>query len=769
MDKKNQNIVNDLSIGDYIQVIRRGLNSLVIIFVLCLLVTIYLSFTKKPVYSSTATIMINSTNGVDNLFDLSRKSEKTDILNIKELIYTKQVSINVVKKLWENEEYRKNLEIFGTRKFEKKAWDITKYFSSDDEEVDINQPYSKDIGEKYYKNVLESIKVTNKRETDIIKVSCTSTFRDEAQLLANTVVEVFKSFDKNLNAEASLSLGKFLEEQIEIKFSELSAAEEKLLKYSAQDADSSFYSYEEDQEHVQGRLEQLLDAETKYNQAKAEKNIRIKNKEFFIKKLDEEEKKLIDNLQSSKYATINSLRIQISEKESKLLKYDDDNPVIKELQSEIDLLKIKLSDETQALIDQGLTLQDPIEHTQELIATIILLDSEIANFSATMFEYSELIKQYTKELNMLPEKQLEYARLKREVIVLGSIHNLLTEKSEETKITYASEAGSFSHVEAAFLPKNRVKPSHRQDLLLGSLFGILIGITFLLAKEYFDNTVRSIDYIERLGLTILGVIPRIGNGNSKSSTSKSKKNDIKFLFGRPEGKVLRRRLITKEDPKSPISESYRMIRTNILYTQTDQKIKSILVTSPGPGEGKSTSVTNLAITFANLGKKTVLIDADLRKPVIHRIFKMDKEPGLTHFLTGNIKSHNEIAYKTDVENLHVIPSGIIPPNPSELLGSKQMLKLIDLLKEEYDLILLDSPPISAVTDPLMISDSIDKLVLIVKSGSTHKRMLNRAVSNINSVTNKLSGVILNDLSRYNSHDSSYYYYQYYNRYYGKSS
>ena len=100
MDKKNQNIVNDLSIGDYIQVIRRGLNSLVIIFVLCLLVTIYLSFTKKPVYSSTATIMINSTNGVDNLFDLSRKSEKTDILNIKELIYTKQVSINVVKKLW---------------------------------------------------------------------------------------------------------------------------------------------------------------------------------------------------------------------------------------------------------------------------------------------------------------------------------------------------------------------------------------------------------------------------------------------------------------------------------------------------------------------------------------------------------------------------------------------------------------------------------------------------------------------------------------------
>ena len=767
MDNKNQSLANEISIGDYIRIIRRGWKYLLSIFVICLLFAAYFSFTTKPTYLSTATIMINSSNSVDNLFDLNRKREQTKILNIKELVYTKQVSIDVVKKLWNNEIHRHNMELFGTRKFIKKSWDISRFFNNKNDYLDVNQPYSKEIGEKYYKNVLQSIKVTNKRETDIIKISCSSTFPDEAQLLANTVVEVFKSFDKNLNAEVSLNLGKFLNEQIKIKFSELSKAEEKLINYQIE---NNIYGI--DGEDSNNRLVQLLEAESKYNEAKAEKNISIKNKDFFIEKLNKEESVLIDKLQSTIHAKVNYLRIQIAEKQSKLLKnliiYDESNPSIIELNSEIELLKEKLSNETEILVNQGLSAEDPINYRQELISTILLLDSEIMNFSATIDEYGKLIKKYTNDLLALPEKELEYARLKREVLVLESIYNLMTTKSEETKITYASEAGSFSNVEKAFLPINRIKPSHREDLLLGFLISMLIGITFLLAREYFDNTVRSVEYIERLGLTILGVIPRIGNGNSMKRKNTNKSNDIKNIF-QTGGKELRRRLITKEDPKSPISESYRMIRTNILYTQTENEIKSILVTSPGPGEGKSTSVTNLAITFANLGKKTVLIDADLRKPVIHKIFKIDKEPGLTHYLSKNLKSVKDIVQKTDVDNLSIIPSGIIPPNPSELLGSSQMLKLIEELKSSFDLILLDSPPISAVTDPLMISDAIDKLVLIVKSGSTHKKMFNRSISNINSVTTKLSGVILNDLSVDNSDDSYYYYYQYYNRYYGKSN
>jgi len=223
-------------------------------------------------------------------------------------------------------------------------------------------------------------------------------------------------------------------------------------------------------------------------------------------------------------------------------------------------------------------------------------------------------------------------------------------------------------------------------------------------------------------------------------------------------------LITHEDPKSPVAEAYRSLRTSLMYSSAGEQIKSILVSSPGPGEGKTTTVANLAITYANLGKKTLLLDTDLRRPVLHRVFNVNRDPGITHYLSAATDDFYSLIQTTEIENLHIVSAGVIPPNPSELLGSERMMNLVRKLEEEWDMILLDSPPLVAVTDATMISKEIDRIVMVVKSGGTDKGAFNRTLLALQNVEAPLGGIVLNAVTSKNSYGSYYYYYQYYHYY-----
>ncbi|MBT7790830.1 MAG: CpsD/CapB family tyrosine-protein kinase [Calditrichaeota bacterium] len=231
------------------------------------------------------------------------------------------------------------------------------------------------------------------------------------------------------------------------------------------------------------------------------------------------------------------------------------------------------------------------------------------------------------------------------------------------------------------------------------------------------------------------------------------------------GTDFRRRLITYEDPKSPISESYRSLRTNISYASSDQKIKSIIVSSPQPGEGKSTTVANLAIAFAQLRRRTLLVDADMRKPVQHNVFEHSRGPGLSEYLIGDVEDINSIIHKTKVENLFMITAGGLPPNPSELLGSDRMSTLVDQLENDWDMVLFDSPPIVAVTDASMISGEIDAIAMVVKAGQTDRAAVDRALDTIKNVKAPLIGAILNGANPETLAGKYSYYYSYYNYYY----
>jgi capsular exopolysaccharide synthesis family protein len=215
-------------------------------------------------------------------------------------------------------------------------------------------------------------------------------------------------------------------------------------------------------------------------------------------------------------------------------------------------------------------------------------------------------------------------------------------------------------------------------------------------------------------------------------------------------------LITENNPKSPISEGYRMLRTNIEFSTIDQTLQTIMVTSSKPSEGKSTTCANLAVAFAQANKRVLLIDADLRKPTQHHIFGMSNRFGLTTALF-NQKELRDIIQHTNTDNLSIMSAGPTPPNPSEMLSSKRMAALLATTRETYDVIIIDTPPILSVTDAQIVATQSDGVVLVVDSGKVKKEVVLKAKASLEHVKAKLIGIVLNNINRKNSDSYSYYY------------
>ncbi|MFC3039857.1 CpsD/CapB family tyrosine-protein kinase [Virgibacillus xinjiangensis] len=215
-----------------------------------------------------------------------------------------------------------------------------------------------------------------------------------------------------------------------------------------------------------------------------------------------------------------------------------------------------------------------------------------------------------------------------------------------------------------------------------------------------------------------------------------------------------RSLITKLSPRSPISEQYRTVRTNLEFSSVDHKLQSLLVTSAGPGEGKSMTTANLAVVYAQQGKRVLLIDADLRKPTVHYTFRLDNLKGLSNVLVGETSLQDAVG-QSDVDNLDVMSCGPIPPNPSELLASNRMVRLLEEAKQAYDIVIFDTPPVLAVTDSQILATLVDGAVLVVRSKQTENDAALKAIDAISSVNAKVLGTVLNDR---NKKEANYYYY-----------
>ena len=759
----------ELTIRDYYYLLRIHLKKIIFFSLLGLFIGIYQFLITPPSYTATATIVVREKPGANVIMDLRGDRERNRLENQLQLIRSRTVAKAAIEKLWLVK--KNNLDIFGSypfyprgKRFRTYLKEITSfgiYDPKNDAPVYYEEDYSDKIGERFASTLISRINLNPRINSDIIDVSYSSVWPEEAKLIVNTIVDTYKEFDQILSSENASSSVSFLEALLEDQEKSLFLSEKELTLFKKQER-----MYDLDGVAIE-ITSQIAAIESDIFSSNSEIAISKEKYNILKSKLSDDEKDFAQKIVNTINAQVVSLRNEIGQLEGQLIQnialYGPEHSAIISITKKIDALKAQLNKKVNELTNQGIVVQDPLESRQQIISELISLDSEITILQLKLKQSDELLTIFNDKLNVLPPKQLEFSRLQRNNIVLNLNYNLLRQKLEEAKINVASQVGKVQIVDYARTP-GQSGVNQNRTLLTGLIFGMFFGLALVIIIEILDNTIKTNHDIERNNLTVLGVIPSIG----EDVTSKTNNYfGIKNLFtkGQSSKGAVKRRLITKEDPRSPVSEAYRSLRTSMLYTGIDKNTRSILVSSAGPGEGKTTTVANMAITYANLGKKTLLIDTDLRRPVVHKIMDLEKEPGITNYLAGNIKEFSKLVKPTDIENLYAVTSGIIPPNPSELLGSRKMGDLIKILEQDWDMILFDSPPLVAVTDATMVSKEIDSIVIVVKVGQTDKKAFEHTIQSLRNVGAPIGGVVLNAVTHKNSYGSYYYYYQYYH-YYG---
>ncbi|HXY70528.1 MAG TPA: polysaccharide biosynthesis tyrosine autokinase [Gemmatimonadales bacterium] len=365
---------------------------------------------------------------------------------------------------------------------------------------------------------------------------------------------------------------------------------------------------------------------------------------------------------------------------------------------------------------------------QGMQADVTALDARIADLRTQLAGY--------------PGKETRIGQLELDASLYNDTYRYLLTQLQAAQISSATIAPYVDIVETATVA-SRIGIGTRQKVTIGLLIGLFLGVVSAFFLEYLDQTIKSSADVERaLEVPVLGLIPVDPRGGHE---------------GRRNGRRATIPLITRSAPDDPTSEAYRALRTNVTFVRAEQRsLQVICVTSPGPGEGKSTTAANLAITLAQQGAHTLLADADLRRPLVHRAFNLVQEPGLTDILVGTA-TLREAVRPNVIGGLDVLPGGALPPNPSELLGSEAMHRLLAELRSQYDYVLFDTPPALAVTDATVLGAGADAVILVLRAGETEEAAAQRAVDLFRRVQARVAGTVLNGVEKARDR---YYYYDY---------
>jgi succinoglycan biosynthesis transport protein ExoP len=368
------------------------------------------------------------------------------------------------------------------------------------------------------------------------------------------------------------------------------------------------------------------------------------------------------------------------------------------------------------------------------------------------------------EANDMAEKSVQYHILEHDAESNKQLYDGLLQKLKEAGITAGLRSSNIRIVDPALIPTRPARPDKTKNILLAILVGLVGGVGLAFLREYLDNTVKSPDDVERLaGLPSLAVVPSLPNLMGISNSRKLLTNGESEDDEQNESRV---DIISFNKPKSQVSEAFRALRTSLLLSQADHPPQVILVTSALPREGKTTSALNLAVTLAQLGDRTLVVDSDLRKPGIRRALGLTtgRDFGLSSYLAGVSSLDDVIIQHPQIENLAALTTGPIPPSPADLLSSHRMRDAITYLRQKYKFIVIDSPPIMAATDAVILSAVTDGVLLVVRSGETPKEAFTRTRDLLNAVKCRLLGVVLNAVD--SSAPDYYYSYRYYPYAYG---
>jgi tyrosine-protein kinase Etk/Wzc len=430
---------------------------------------------------------------------------------------------------------------------------------------------------------------------------------------------------------------------------------------------------------------------------------------------------------------------------------------------------ISLENERASLLDRRkpddpdvITLTDRIHGVEQELRH--LTGTYLKTLETQLATIEDQMRESAGQQAAIPAKEMEFGRLERQTTLLEGIFAVLQTDLKEAQIAQAVESPYATVIDTAQVSHRPVRPHKVRNLLLGLALGLIVGIAVAFGREHMDDTIHTVDEVESLtGVPVLGMIPHMRNHQLTNGKRR-------ILPGRGAGLPAARspqqdypsRLIVSGDTQSTVAEAFRSLRTNITFATPDQVPRTIVVTSSREGDGKTTSVVNLAAAFAHQGLRVLLVDSDLRRGVLHKVFRLPKRPGLSNVLVENL-SFEEVIHTAGIDGdvqLDVMTSGTYPPNPAELLGSRGLRTVLDALAKRYDVVLIDSPPLTVVTDAAVVAPHVDGVLVVARASQTEVGALEFAMMQLRNVNARVKGTILNDLSLADRRHGSHGYYAY---------
>jgi capsular exopolysaccharide synthesis family protein len=581
------------------------------------------------------------------------------------------------------------------------------------------------------------------KETRLINLTFQHTDPQVAAKVVNAIAETYIHANLEKKGEANSTTGDFLQKRVAELQDRIRTGEEKLMNYAK---NNEIISLDANQNTVVERLaglnKQLLAAED--DRKTAEAAYAAARAPGAAEALAEADLKQANDTEA-KLADLRQKRAQL------LVDATEEAPEVKEVDQQITELDSQLKD------------------VRSRKSSTILTNLE-TRYKSALGREQALRKDFEKqraETLTQNEAAINYRIIQQEIATNKTLLDNLLQRSKENEVVMAGKVNNISIVDYALAPEGPVGPNRTRTVFIAFFLSLGLGIGLALFLEYLDDTVHSTDEVERLlHLPALAVIPSVNAGVRRRAlvapSNGLQKRNGGSAAGNPE-------LLTNVDSKSPLAESYRHLRTSVLLSTAGRAPKSLLVTSSLPGEGKTTTAVNTAISLAQTGASVVIIDADMRRPRLQSIFGLRDQAGLSSILSSDCSDAEMLTLvsKDQASGLNVLTSGPIPPNPAELLGSDQMRRLITALQKSFNHVVVDSPPVSSFTDGVLISTMVDGVLLVVHGGRSSRHIVRRSRQLLQDVGAKVFGVVLNNVNL-QSHD--YYYQRYYSQaYYNKDS
>jgi len=559
--------------------------------------------------------------------------------------------------------------------------------------------------------------------TRLVDVHFTAPDPELAARIANEVVKAYIDLNLEIKLKTTKEAVQWLSDRVEEERKKVERAEVALLSYRDNKGILTDFSSNaesiaaQELAQIKGQVvaaeSQRVGMETRYQQALA-----LESNPDMLDSIPE----IMDN---DLVREVKKMEVKLYNRMSELSKkYGRNHPQMVAIQSELDELKNRMKEETTRIINS--------------------LRNDYKLAVAREQSLKRLLDQQKNRILDLNKKAIQYRVLQRQAESSKHMYDLLIRRLKETTLSEEMRTGNIRVIDRAQIHAYPVNIFTRQKVRNAMVLGLILGIGLAFLLEFLDNTIKIPEEIKKyFDIPYLGPVPIY-------EPEETAENEYQEL-------------ITLHSPKSTASESFRGLRTNIIFSSADADPQVLLITSAGPSEGKTSCAANLAVTMAQAGSRTIVIDCDMRRPRLHTVFSAERETGISTLLVGASEMGDSII-RTRVENLDIMPSGPIPPNPSEILGSNKMQAIIDDLRKTYKRIIIDTPPITAVTDAAVLSRIVDGVIMVIRAADTPRQIVENGVAKLKGVNAHILGAVLNVVD---TGKDSYYYYHHYYYYYGE--